>query len=110
MPVMAPVRSDGICGAAVLTNDVTLCGVRTDSSGVPRADVTVDAVPPQQFEQWASAARNSGPVLDAQTYAELAKPSEAVAAFTYRAIAPGLFNTILNAGSLDDALYISPTH
>jgi len=49
-------------------------------------------------------------VLDAQTYAELAKPSEAVAAFTYRAIAPGLFNTILSAGSPDDALCISPTH
>jgi cytochrome o ubiquinol oxidase subunit 2 len=54
--------------------------------------------------------RNSGPALDAQTYAELARPSEAVAAFTYRAIAPGLFNTILSAGSPDDALCISPTH
>ena len=49
---------------------------------------TVDAVPTQQFEQWAMAIRCP------QTYAELAKPSEAVAAFTYRAIAPGLFNTI----------------
>jgi cytochrome o ubiquinol oxidase subunit 2 len=70
----------------------------------------VDAVPAQQFEQWAMATRNSGPVLDAQTYADLARPSQAVAPFTYRAIAPGLFNTILSAGSSDAALCISPTH
>jgi len=90
----------------------TYRGLSAQFSGDGFADMrfTVDAVPLQQFEQWASATRNSGPVLDAQTYAELAKPSEAVAAFTYRAIAPGLFNTILSAGSPDDALCISPTH
>jgi len=90
----------------------TYRGLSAQFSGDGFADMrfTVDAVPLQQFEQWASATRNSGPVLDAQTYAELAKPSEAVAAFTYRAIAPGLFNTILGAGSPDDALCISPSH
>jgi cytochrome o ubiquinol oxidase subunit II len=36
-------------------------------------------------------------VLDAQAYADLAKPSKAVAPFTYRAVAPGLFNGITSA-------------
>jgi cytochrome o ubiquinol oxidase subunit 2 len=90
----------------------TYRGLSAQFSGDGFADMrfTLDAVPAQQFEQWVTTTRNSGPVLDAQTYAELARPSEAVAAFTYRAIAPGLFNTILSAGSPDDALCISPTH
>jgi cytochrome o ubiquinol oxidase subunit 2 len=90
----------------------TYRGLSAQFSGDGFADMrfTVDAVPAQQFEQWVATTRDSGPVLDAQTYAELAKPSEAVTAFTYRAIAPGLFNTILSAGSPDDALCISPTH
>ena len=33
-----------------------------------------------------------------KTYADLAKPSEAVAPFTYRAVAPDLFNGIVSAG------------
>jgi cytochrome o ubiquinol oxidase subunit 2 len=90
----------------------TYRGLSAQFSGDGFADMrfTVDAVPAEQFEQWVATTRDSGPVLDAQTYAELARPSEAVAAFTYRAIAPGLFNTILSAGSPDDALCISPTH
>ena len=90
----------------------TYRGLSAQFSGDGFADMrfTVDAVPVQQFEQWVTTTRNAGPVLDAQTYAELARPSEAVAAFTYRAIAPGLFKTILSAGSPDDALCISPTH
>ena len=90
----------------------TYRGLSAQFSGDGFADMrfTVDAVPAQQFEQWVATTRNSGPVLDAQTYAELARPSEAVAAFTYRAIAPGLFNTILSVGSPDDALCISPMH
>jgi cytochrome o ubiquinol oxidase subunit 2 len=90
----------------------TFRGLSAQFSGDGFADMrfTVDAVPAQQFEQWATATRNSGPMLDAQTYADLARPSQAVSPFTYRAIAPGLFNTILSAGSSDDALCISPTH
>jgi cytochrome o ubiquinol oxidase subunit 2 len=90
----------------------TYRGLSAQFSGDGFADMrfTVDAVPAQQFEQWVTTTRNSGPALDAQTYAELAKPSEAVAPFTYRAIAPGLFNTILSTGSSDDPLCISPTH
>jgi cytochrome o ubiquinol oxidase subunit 2 len=87
-------------------------GLSAQFSGDGFADMrfTLDAVPVQQFEQWVTTTRNSGPVLDVQTYAELAKPSEAVAPFTYRAVAPGLFNAILTAGSPDDAMCTSPVH
>jgi cytochrome o ubiquinol oxidase subunit 2 len=90
----------------------TYRGLSAQFSGDGFADMrfTVDAVPAQQFEQWVTTTRDGGPVLDAQTYAELAKPSEAVAPFTYRAVAPGLFNTILSTGSSGDPLCISPTH
>jgi hypothetical protein len=55
---------------------------------------TVEAVPAGEFEQWVATARNSGPVLDARAYADMVKPSKAVAPLTYRAVASGLFNTI----------------
>jgi cytochrome o ubiquinol oxidase subunit II len=58
----------------------------------------VDAVPAESFAQWVDATRNAGPLLDAQAYADLAKPSSAVPPFTYRAVAPNLFDGILNAG------------
>ena len=40
--------------------------------------------------------RSAGPVLDARAYADLAKPSKAVAPFTYGAVAPGLFTSVLS--------------
>src|SRR5882672_8229502 len=52
----------------------------------------VDAVPAEDFAKWVDAARGAGPVLDAQAYAELAKPSKAVVPFNYRSVAPDLFN------------------
>ena len=58
----------------------------------------VDAVPAERFAQWVAATRTTGPVLDAQTYADLAKPSQAVAPFAYRAVAPDLFAAILSVG------------
>ena len=59
----------------------------------------VNAVPAEKFGQWVAATRNSGPTLDAQSYATLAKPSQAVAPFTYRAVAPDLFKNILSNAS-----------
>jgi cytochrome o ubiquinol oxidase subunit II len=87
-------------------------GLSAQFSGDGFADMrfTVEAVPAGQFEQWVATARNSGPVLDAQTYADMVKPSEAVAPFTYRAVASGLFNTILTSGSPDDPMCIAPVH
>jgi cytochrome o ubiquinol oxidase subunit II len=74
-------------------------GLSANYSGEGFADMrfTVDAVPPEAFAQWIDAARSVGPMLDAGTYAALAKPSSAVAPFTYRSVAPGLFNGILGS-------------
>src|ERR1700716_3321316 len=64
-------------------------GLSANFSGEGFADMgfKVDAVPAGQFAQWVTAARNSGPALDPATYADSAKPSKAVAAFTYRSVA-----------------------
>jgi cytochrome o ubiquinol oxidase subunit 2 len=78
----------------------TYPGLSANYSGEGFADMrfTVDAVPPEAFAQWIDAARSSaGPMLDAGTYAALAKPSSAVAPFTYRSVAPDLFNGILGS-------------
>lgn len=77
----------------------TYRGMSANYSGAGFSDMhfEVDAVPADQFAQWATAARNSGPMLDAQAYAELARPSQAVAPFTYRAVAAGLFGEIVSA-------------
>jgi cytochrome o ubiquinol oxidase subunit 2 len=74
-------------------------GISANYSGEGFADMrfTVDAVSPENFAQWVNATRSAGPQLDAQAYADLAKPSSAVAPFTYRAVSPNLFNGILNS-------------
>jgi len=78
----------------------TYRGMSANYSGAGFSDMyfNVDAIPPERFEQWVAATRTSGSVLDAQSYAELVKPSQAVAPFTYRAVAPNLFNGILSTG------------
>jgi cytochrome o ubiquinol oxidase subunit 2 len=77
----------------------TYRGLSAQFSGGGFADMrfTVDAVSAEDFERWVDAARGTGPVLDAQTYADLVKPSEAVAPFTYRAVAPDLFDGIVSS-------------
>ena len=54
----------------------------------------VDAVPAEKFARWLTETRTGGQELDAQSYAELTKPSQAVAPFTYRAVTRNLFNRI----------------
>ncbi len=54
----------------------------------------VRAVPPDQFAAWTAETKGAGPALDPQSYAELEKPSEAVPAFTYGSVSPGLFATL----------------
>ena len=78
----------------------TYPGLSANFSGGGFADMrfNVDAVSAENFAQWVDATRGAGPVLNAQAYADLAKPSQAVAPFTYGAIAPNLFNGILSAG------------
>ena len=79
----------------------TYRGMSANFSGDGFADMyfNVDAVAPDSFAQWVTSARTAGPVLDAQSYAALVKPSKAVVPFTYRSIADGLFAGILAAVS-----------
>jgi cytochrome o ubiquinol oxidase subunit II len=62
----------------------------------------VDAVSSDKFAQWVSQAREAGPMLDTRSYKDLTKPSQAVAPFTYRAVAADLFSGIVNAASAMD--------
>jgi cytochrome o ubiquinol oxidase subunit II len=82
----------------------TYPGLSAMFSGDGFADMrfTVDAVPNDRFAQWVTDTQNTGPVLDAKTYADLAKPSKAVAPSTYRAVAPNLFDDIVNAEMATD--------
>src|SRR5215472_1338681 len=67
----------------------TYRGISANYSGAGFSDMhfKVEAVSPEQYAEWLTTARSSsGPRLDAQTYTDLAKPSQAVAPFTYRAV------------------------
>ena len=77
----------------------TYRGLSANFSGEGFSDMRfdVDAVPAEQFTQWVSATRNSGPLLDAAAYSDLAKPSKAVAPYTYRGVAPRLFDDVVSA-------------
>jgi cytochrome o ubiquinol oxidase subunit 2 len=63
--------------------------------GFPGMAFTLDAVPPAAFDVWAAQARRGGPALDGHSYAALLRDSENVAPFTYRAVAPRLFDAIV---------------
>jgi cytochrome o ubiquinol oxidase subunit II len=84
----------------------TYPGLSAMFSGDGFADMhfTVDAVPNDRFAQWVTDTQNTGPVLDAKAHVDLAKPSKAVAPFTYRAVTPNLFDGIVNAEmAMDDS-------
>jgi cytochrome o ubiquinol oxidase subunit 2 len=71
--------------------------------GFPDMRFAVDAVTDNRFAQWVREAHDTGPILDAQSYVDLAKPSKAVAPFTYRAVAAKLFSGVVNtASAIDD--------
>jgi cytochrome o ubiquinol oxidase subunit 2 len=74
-------------------------GISSQFSGDGFADMhfMANAVPADQFAQWVAATRSSGPRLDQQAYTDLAKPTKAVAPFTYREVAPNLFNLITSS-------------
>jgi cytochrome o ubiquinol oxidase subunit 2 len=88
-------------------------GMSAQFSGEGFADMyfNVEAVAPEKFSHWVDTARNVGVELNATAYAELVKPSASVAPFTYRAVAAGLFNSILvSEVQSDDAMCrINPT-
>jgi cytochrome o ubiquinol oxidase subunit 2 len=61
---------------------------------------TVEAVSDDSFAQWVRETHDTGPALDAQSYADLAKPSKAIAPYTYRTVAADLFSDIVNTASV----------
>jgi cytochrome o ubiquinol oxidase subunit 2 len=91
----------------------TYRGMSANYSGAGFSDMhfNVDAVPAERFAQWVAATRTNGPVLDPQTYADLAKPSQAVTPFSYRAVAPDLFKSIVSSMSTPEhrSRFVSPT-
>src|SRR5262245_6921203 len=91
----------------------TYRGMSANYSGAGFSDMyfKVDAVPAERFAQWVAATRTTGPLLDAQTYSDLAKPSQAVAPFSYRAVAPELFEGIVSSVSTPEhaSHFVSPT-
>src|SRR5256884_6105982 len=82
----------------------TYPGLSTMFSGEGFSDMrfSVDAVTDNRFAQWVREARETGPVLDSRSCADLAKPSKAVAPFTYRAVTGDLFSGIVNTASAMD--------
>jgi len=79
----------------------TYRGLSANFSGDGFADMrfAVDAVSAGEFEQWVHAVSSAtNPALDAAAYAGLVKPSRALPPQTYRAVAPDLFDSIVNAG------------
>src|SRR5262249_52798941 len=88
----------------------TYRGMSSNYSGEGFSDMhfKVEAVPAGKFAEWVAATRGGGPVLDTQSYVALAKPSQAVAPFTYRKVAPELFKGIVNAAmNPDDPLCVT---
>src|SRR3979490_2625579 len=82
-------------------------GMSAQFSGEGFADMyfNVEAVAPEKFSEWVDTAGNVGMELNVTTYAELAKPSASVAPFTYRSVAPGLFDSIrVSEMQSDDAM------
>jgi cytochrome o ubiquinol oxidase subunit 2 len=55
----------------------------------------VTALPPEEFAAWIETTRNTGPTLDAGSYAALARQSLKTTPFTFRAVEPHLFHQIV---------------
>jgi len=75
----------------------TLLGLASHFSGdgFPGMHFDVRVVPAQQFAAWIEATRSTGPTLDAESYAALARQSMNISPFTYRTAAPDLFRQIV---------------
>lgn len=63
--------------------------------GFPGMAFNVDAVPPGEFSRWVTKTRAAGRSLDESTYRSLLQQSEDVKPYTYRRVAPGLFDAIV---------------
>jgi cytochrome o ubiquinol oxidase subunit II len=72
-------------------------GLSAQFSGDGFSDMAFDlrAVTAEEFSAWAATTNASGPVLDEAGYRELLKQSQNVKPYTYRSVAPGLFDAIV---------------
>ena len=90
---------NGMAGDLNLVADKpgTYTGLSVHYSGDGFSDMffQVHALPQEGFDAWVAETRKAGPVLDAASYAELAKQSTKVAPYTYRAADPKLFEGIV---------------
>ena len=75
----------------------TFHGLSSHYSGDGFSDMHFDvqAVPADRFAAWIGATRNSGPTLDDESYAALAKQSTNISPFTYSEVEPELFQKIV---------------
>jgi cytochrome o ubiquinol oxidase subunit II len=75
----------------------TYLGLSSHYSGDGFSDMHFDvqAVLADRFANWIEATRNSGPTLDAGSYAALAKQSMNISPFTFGAVEPELFHKIV---------------
>jgi cytochrome o ubiquinol oxidase subunit 2 len=75
----------------------TFLGLSSHYSGDGFSDMHFDvqAVPAERFAAWIEATRDTGPTLDAASYAALAKQSINKSPFTFRAADPALFQQIV---------------
>jgi cytochrome o ubiquinol oxidase subunit 2 len=75
----------------------TFLGLSSHYSGDGFSDMhfEVRAVPAERFAAWIDTTRNTGPTLDAGSYAVLAKQSVNTRPFTFRAADPELFQQIV---------------
>src|SRR5262249_34158610 len=75
----------------------TFRGLSSHFSGDGFSDMHFEvlAMPTGRVNAWIDAARITGPTLNPETYADLARQSVNVPPFTYRAAVPGLFQQIV---------------
>jgi cytochrome o ubiquinol oxidase subunit 2 len=78
----------------------TYPGLSAQFSGAGFSDMRFEvvALPKEGFEEWLKTARSSGGTLDVSSYAQLERPSTAVAPMTFGAVAPQLFESVVKAG------------
>ena len=90
----------------------TYRGLSANYSGSGFSDMrfAVSAVPPAAFERWIEDTRASDRHLDANTYAELAKPSAALAPSTYGSVAPHLYDHIVATAAPGAAMSMAHEH
>jgi len=75
-------------------------GLSAQFSGEGFSDMRfdVDAVPAEDFQEWVGDVRTKSGVLDEQSFAQLARPTQAKGTATYAQVSTGLFDAIV-AGS-----------